>query len=89
MVGIFLCVLAAVGLYWLRCRHLFWYGAIELVVGLIVLRQLFYPASLTLIADNPSQLGLFLTGVGGKMLGIYILVRGLDNMAIMDRVFPK
>jgi hypothetical protein len=67
--------------FWVRCRHQFWYGLCEIVVALIVVILTFFPqtGSLLLI-EGPSLLGWFVSKGVGANAGVYIMVRGLDNM---------
>jgi hypothetical protein len=93
-----ICTCFSVLLYKLRRTHLFWYGCIEIVVGLVVQFFAFVPLrpSMSLNPQTTVDLGV-LTGIG-VLGGIYIIVRGLDNIdndlpptwrPHWDRFFPK
>ena len=88
-IGFALAILAGVILYWIRCRHRFWYGVGEILVALLFLFIFFFP-------EGPTALGLGWTGLGPvwgvnllRMLnlfaGLYALVRGLDNINALER----
>jgi hypothetical protein len=88
----------SVWLYKLRRTHLFRYGCIEIAVGLVVQFFAFVPLkpSISLNPQTPLDLGI-LTALG-VLGGIYIIVRGLDNIEHdlpptwrprRDRWFPK
>jgi hypothetical protein len=68
-------------LYALRCRHLFWYGVIEIVTSLVVIYVAWVPQKSTVLLNSgTSQLAPdLLTGIG-VVTGMYILIRGLDNV---------
>ncbi|SRR6266436_6017365 len=87
-IGFALAILAGVILYWIRCRHRFWYGVGEILVALLFLFIFFFP-------EGPTALGLGWTGLGPvwgvnllRMLnlfaGLYALVRGLDNINALE-----
>jgi hypothetical protein len=91
-------VAASLFLYRLRGIHPFWYGCIEIVVGLVVLIFTFVPTTHYLAVDRQTFFEWGATKLIGVMAGIYIIVRGLDNLdrdlppswrPIWDRIFPK
>lgn len=97
-IGIFLTIAAGLFFYWLRCKAQFWYGLCEIVVAVIVIYVTFVPAATVLAADDTSFSGQLMSNAVGILAGIYILVRGMDNMdkdlppncrRIWNRLFPK
>lgn len=91
-------VAGSAGLYRLRGIQPFWYGCIEIGVGLTVLIFTFVPTTHYLAFDRQTFLELSATKLIGVMAGIYIIVRGLDNVdrglplswrPHWDRAFPK
>ena len=91
-------VALSVGLYRLRGIQPFWYGCIEIGVGLVVLIFTFVPTTHYLAFDGQTFLELGAAKLIGVMAGIYIIVRGLDNVDRglpprwrhhWDRAFPK
>ena len=66
--------------YRLRGRHPFRYGCIEIVVGLIVLFFTFVPLTHNAAFVPQTLFEWSLTKLLGVTAGIYIIVRGLDNM---------
>jgi len=66
-------------LYLLRCRKQLWYGVIELVFSVIVLTITFIPQA-DLLAAKSALLGDYLLKGIGTATGLYILVRGMDNV---------
>jgi hypothetical protein len=68
-------------LYRLRCTHRFLYGIIEIVASLLVMYVTWVPQrSFQLLNQGTSLLGNYIiTGIG-VLTGVYILVRGLDNI---------
>jgi hypothetical protein len=84
--------------YWLRGSEPFVYGCFEIVVGVAVLSFVFVPPSHALLITAPTAVESYLARTVGLMAGIYIIVRGLDNMdrdlppswrPLWDRLFPK
>jgi hypothetical protein len=91
-------VAASLFLYRLRGIHPFWYGFIEIAVGLIVLIFTFVPTTHYLASDSQTFFEWGVTKLIGVMAGVYIIIRGLDNMdrdlpaswrPVWDRIFPK
>jgi hypothetical protein len=74
----------AVGLaaYWFRCWRQFYYGVVEIVVALVVIIFTFYPQTYIVLTTDyvPPLWGSTLRKIIGASAGIYIMVRGLDNM---------
>jgi hypothetical protein len=68
--------------YWLRSRCRLAYGAIELVAALAVIILTFSPQShaTLLLVQEPPLWGWFLSQSAGTLAGIYVMVRGLDNI---------
>jgi hypothetical protein len=84
-------VIAIVGLaaYRLRRSRRFCYGLIEITVALIVIFLTVFPQTSYLLLEGDqgqSWLGWLLCKSVGALTGIYVLVRGLDNM---DHDLPK
>ncbi len=80
---IWICVAISAGLsfYTLRCRNPLIYGLVELVVALAVIFLTFYPQTTYLVLEGkPSLLGWLLSKGVGTSAGIYVMVRGLDNI---------
>jgi hypothetical protein len=75
-------VAASLFLYRLRGIHPFWYGFIEIAVGLIVLIFTFVPTTHYLASDSQTFFERGVTKLIGVMAGVYIIIRGLDNAAI-------
>jgi hypothetical protein len=67
--------------YWLRCSHRFLYGTFEVIASAFWFMLVLYPRSPTVTA--PDQMPHFvppLYTLYGFLAGIYIFVRGMDNM---------
>ena len=80
---VFACLPIGVAVFWFRCRQQFYYGLAEIVVALAVVFFTFYPHSANVVlvtGETPPLLGYFLYQGLAVLLGIYIVVRGLDNM---------
>jgi hypothetical protein len=97
-IGIFLTITAGLFFYWLRCQFRFWYGVIEIAVALGVIYMTFVPQTDYLLLGVPPTSHFLFTKGAGILAGIYILVRGMDNMdqdlppnwrRIWDKAFPK
>jgi hypothetical protein len=85
----FAAVAAAFVFYSVRCRKPFWYGAAEALVGLAVIYIVLYPVEtnyLLLAAGEPGLSEVWLSKATGILAGVYVLVRGLDNMS---RALPR
>ena len=96
LMGMIFWIAIAVGMYALRCRHLFWYGMSEIVIGVAVLGQDLIPTHFIFVPQVPSPLSQLIFQLVTVLLGVAILVRGLDNVgqglsparrAMWDRVF--
>lgn len=85
-------------LFYFRALAPFWYGSLEIAVGLLVVIFTLIPTSHPLLVQAPT----FIESMGARaiafMAGIYIIVRGLDNMerdlpvswrGVWDHLFPK
>jgi hypothetical protein len=57
-------------LYWLRGRQPFWYGAIEILVGLVVLIFTFVPTTHYLAVDRQTFFEWGVTKLIGVMAGV-------------------
>jgi len=98
VIGIFVTVCLGLFFYWLRCRWQLVYGLVELVVALAVIILTFYPQTNYLLQEaGPPWWGWFLSKSVGISAGIYVMVRGLDNIhnglppkwrCKWDRIFP-
>ena len=95
-----LCAIAfSLLLYRLRCIRPFQYGCIEVAVGLAVLIFTFdVPTTHYLAFDRQTVFEWGVNRIIGTMAGIYIIIRGLDNMdrdlppswrPLWDSFFPK
>jgi hypothetical protein len=88
--GVFYMVLtigAGVFFYWMRCRRPLWYGLCEIAVSIGVIYLTFYPGTTYLVMEEqPPLVGSTLEWIVGVLAGIYILVRGLDNL---ERGLPR
>ncbi len=81
-----LSILAALLLFLLRRRRPFVYGLLEFAVGLLGLMLTFHPQTTYLLSGEASSSGLFLSRGIAVVGGIYLLVRGMDNM---ERDLPR
>jgi hypothetical protein len=84
-------ILFGLFLYWLRRRHRILYGVAEIVVALLLLHIFFFPE-----ASGALATGNWIGPLGplwGELLsravtlfgGLYALVRGFDNIDVLDR----
>ena len=80
VIYILLCLIAAMFFFALRRRRPFAYGVFEFLVGLIGLTLTFYPQTGYLLTEDSSASGLILSRGIAIVGGIYLLVRGMDNM---------
>ncbi|MGD0027098.1 MAG: hypothetical protein ABSC37_21165 [Xanthobacteraceae bacterium] len=82
VIWIFLTVAFGLLFYGLRCRCQLVYGMFELVVALAVIVVTFYPHAQAspLLVEGPSWWGGPLSHIIGVTAGIYVMVRGLDNI---------
>jgi hypothetical protein len=83
-------VLAGFVFFGFRCRLRFWYGLAEVMAALIVLYFQFFPVDRHILsaggAPQPTALEELLSMLVGLLAGMYILVRGLDNI---DHSLPE
>jgi hypothetical protein len=80
-IGFALAILAGVTLYWIRCRHRFWYGVGEIIVALLLLYIFFFPEGPTALGVGSwtgPVWGVNLLRMLNLFAGLYALVRGLD-----------
>jgi hypothetical protein len=75
-----LSIAAAALFFELRRRRPFIYGVFECAVGFLGLMFTFYPQTSYFLADDASPSGLFLSRGIAVVGGIYLLVRGMENM---------
>jgi hypothetical protein len=81
VVWILMTIIAAFALYALRCRARFWFGICEIVTSVFVMYITFVPQKLFfLMNEGASVLGNYLVMGIGITTGIYIFVRGMDNL---------
>lgn len=81
-VYVLLTLLVAVFFYWFRCHHRFAYGVLEIVVAVLVVVFTFVPQTNYLLLSGPTfDLPHFLSRAAGLSAGVYVFVRGMDNMA--------
>jgi hypothetical protein len=82
VIGFFVTVCLGLFFYWLRFRWQLVYGLVELVVALAVIFLTFCPQNPIYLAVNagPSLWGWLLSKSVGASAGIYVMVRGLDNI---------
>jgi hypothetical protein len=99
LIGIFVTFCLGLFFYWLRCRWRLVYGLVELVVALAVIFLTFCPQTPNYLSDSqvPPWWGWLLSKSVGASAGIYVMVRGLDNIhnglppkwrCKWDRIFP-
>jgi hypothetical protein len=95
---ILLTITAGLFFYWLRCRFQLLYGLCEILVAVVVIHLTFLPAAIVLGTGAVSFASLLMSKAVGIIGGIYILVRGMDNIdkdlppkwrRVWDCVFPK
>lgn len=81
VIWIFVTVVFGLSFYVLRCRCQLFYGLVELVVALAVIVLTFYPQTNFLaLVEGPPLWGWLLSKGVGASAGIYVMVRGLDNI---------
>jgi hypothetical protein len=66
--------------YFVRCRQPISYGLIEIGVGLAIIFVTFFPQTPYLMYDTPLWWGAQLSRFIGFIAGVYVMVRGLDNI---------
>lgn len=68
-------------MYLVRSRYRAIYGLLEVAVAFLIVIITFFPLSgVSLLADGPSAAGSILVQAAGALGGIYVMVRGLDNI---------
>ena len=83
VVWFFLTVIVGVAFFLLRRQIRWLYGVIEIIVALLVIFFSFFPVANTLTDEGSYGFGssIYLTSaIVGRLTGVYILVRGLDNV---------
>jgi hypothetical protein len=81
VIGILVTVVIGLLFYVVRCRCKLAYGLVELVVALAVIIVTFYPQTNYLLLEaKPPLWGWLLSKSVGISAGIYVMVRGLDNI---------
>jgi hypothetical protein len=74
---------AALVFYKLRCKRRLWYGMLELVVAVTVMVLAVFPQrGDILLAAGPGLVGSSIEKLITMSAGIYIFVRGLDNIEV-------
>jgi hypothetical protein len=79
-IGIVITIVLGIAFYIMRCRWQLIYGIIEILVSLVVIFLTFYPPTTYLVVAEFSWQGWFLSKSVGVLAGIYVMVRGLDNI---------
>jgi hypothetical protein len=79
-ISIFLTIAAGLVFYWLRCQRRFLYGLCEIFVAFGIMYMTFVPQTNYFLMSGPSSSQYLLTKGAGILGGIYIFVRGMDNM---------
>jgi hypothetical protein len=85
IVGTFIAIVVALGLYAIRCFWPFWYGLLETLAALCIIFFSIAPAKANMTVCNDDVL-CFFQSLLITLAGIYILVRGMDNMQVSRRV---
>lgn len=81
MVYIAVTIVVALFFYMLRCRRQLWYGVCEIIVAFVVIYLAFKPPYTALaLAQGYSPIGIQVQHYYGLLAGIYIFVRGMDNI---------
>jgi hypothetical protein len=65
-------------LFRLRARYRFWYGTLEMFVGIAAIRTAVHTGQQ--ISQNAPPIDLVLPRVLTVLSGVYVIIRGLDNM---------
>jgi hypothetical protein len=78
----FTAIAAGIVFYSIRCRKPFWYGCAEALVGIAVIYIVLYPVATNYLLISEASTGgdVLLSKATGILAGVYVLVRGLDNM---------
>ena len=79
-IGIVITIVLGIAFYIMRCRWQLGYGVFEVLVSLVVISLTFYPQTNYLLLAEFSWQGWFLSKSVGVLAGIYVMVRGLDNV---------
>jgi len=79
-IGVLMTIAAGLFFYRLRCRKRLWYGLVELAVAFVIIYLAFNPPDTVLVEEKVSWLGMNLRMIVGLLAGIYVMVRGLDNI---------
>jgi hypothetical protein len=80
-VYIVLMVIFGLFLYVIRCRLQMWYGFLEIIVALVVIYLAFNsPIDYLETGIGYSPTGVLLQHFYGVLAGLYIFVRGMDNI---------
>jgi hypothetical protein len=79
-VGIAVTIILGVCFYVMRCRWQLAYGVLELLVSLVIIFLTFYPQTSYLLREEIFWQGWLLSMSVGALAGIYVMVRGLDNI---------
>jgi hypothetical protein len=80
IIGIVITIFLGIFFYVMRCRWQLAYGVFEVLVSLVVISLTFYPPTTYLVVAEFSWQGWFLSKSVGVLAGIYVMVRGLDNI---------
>src|SRR5258707_9921734 len=80
LTGIILTILLGFCFYVMRCRWQLAYGVFELLVSSAIIFLTFYPQTSYLLLEEFSWQGWLLSKIVGALAGIYVMVRGLDNI---------
>jgi hypothetical protein len=80
LIGIVVAIIFGFFFYVMRCRWQLAYGVFELLVSSAVIFLTFYPQSSYLLLQEFSWQGWFFSKGVGALAGIYVMVRGLDNV---------
>jgi hypothetical protein len=78
-----LTVVLGVILFWFRSRFRFWYGLGEVAAGIAVVLLFYVPHEhpiLTAEDPDPAVWAVWAWDVVGWLAGLYIFVRGMDNI---------
>ena len=79
-----LAVFGGLFFYWLRCKHKILYGLSEVAVGIAILalRLFVLQPRFPISEEKDSTLFNAMTLTIALFIGIYVMVRGLDNIAM-------
>jgi hypothetical protein len=79
-IAIVVTILFGIGFYIVRCRWQLAYGAIEILAALVIIFVTFYPQTNYLLLEESSWESWLLRKGVGALAGMYVMVRGLDNI---------